>query len=62
MLKNILFYAIILFVAASMQSCYCMHINEQRENKQEKYKNDSVYNEEIKRQRYIEWVMDDTWE
>jgi len=65
MLKNIiLFYAIILFVAISMQSCCCIHIRDEHYNQHEKLKNDTIskkFNGMTEAELH-EWILDDEWE
>lgn len=64
MLKNILFYAIILFVTVSMQSCCCnSHMRKENNIQYEKSKsNTNTDKHEMSEEEITEWVMDDDWQ
>ena len=61
MLKNILFYAIILFVTASIQSC-CDNPHARKGQYEKSKSNTNKKKPEIDEDEITEWVMDDNWQ
>ena len=61
MLKNILFYAIILFVTVIIQSC-CDNPHARKVQYEKSKSNTNKKKYEMSEEEITEWVMDDDWQ